>query len=78
MKAFWGFITLDIRQQRFYEAPFSCNHHFIFHSFIPLFLLAILFLSVPIHPSDGKKPGSENFETLCAGAQKKCVKNQRS
>ena len=35
------------------------------------FFFAILFLSVPIHPSDGKKPGSENFETLCAGAQKK-------
>ena len=32
--------------------------HFIFHSFIPLFL------SVPIHPSDGKKPGSENFELV--------------
>ena len=67
MKAFWGFITLDIRQQRFYEAPFSCNHHFIFHSFIPLFL------SVPIHPSDGKKPGSENFElvvTVCGSSKK--------
>lgn len=65
MKAFWGFITLDICQQRFYEAAFSLSH--IFHSFIPLFL------SVPIHPSDGKKPGSENFElvaTVCGSSKK--------
>ena len=33
MKAFSGFITLDIRQQRFYEAAFSLHFSF-FHSII--------------------------------------------
>ena len=50
MKAFWGFIKLDICQQRFYQAAFSCNHHFIFHSFIPLFLLCDI-ISFGSHPS---------------------------
>ena len=68
MKAFWGFITLDICQQRFYEAAFSCNHHFIFHSIISS--LRYYFFPFPsIHPMGKKPAGSENFE-LVAGTER--------